>query len=457
MRRFFSSNFRVLPILALVAVFWAAPACNTPQSGEINTEYGVAQDIALSWNKLMLELERHTDGYRPPVSARTFAYIAMAAYEAAVPGMEGYVSLEHQFPEFKAPAFPADRQSYHLPTALNRTYSGIMRRFFRSAPPALLQKIDHLETEMACLSDKNQSAAALNASNAFAEAIVEAVWRYSISDGMGHDGFLYNFDKNYANPDCAGCWQPSPEHHMPALLPHWGGVRTFMMKPSDFEVVAPPAFSESPQSPFYTEAMEVFTASQSMSKEDAWIAEFWSDDLPGLTVTPAGRWISIANQNVEHSKLPFPEVMAMYLKLSVALCDAGIICWDAKYEYSIERPETYIRRLINPNWRPLHETPNFPAYPSGHSAFGGAATEILAAYFGQKNNITDRTHQGRIEFAGHPRTFNSFQEMGQENAYSRLLIGVHYRMDCVEGMRLGRAVAQQVIRLPLRGGTVSER
>ena len=445
-----------LLIVQLLSILAVGLSCNVSQSGASDT-YKAAREIALSWNKLMLELERHTDGYRPPVSARAFAYISMAAYEVSVPGMESYITLQSQFPEYKAPVFQGDNNSYHLPTALNKTYSGMMRRFFRSAPPEMLKKIDALEAELTCQPDEHKSAEALERSSAFAAAVVEAVWRYSGSDEMGHDGFLYNFDKNYVNPTGPGCWQPSPEHHLPALLPHWGKARTFVVQPGTVVVPPPPAFSESPQSLFYTEAMEVFTASQSMSKEDAWIAEFWSDDLPGLTVTPAGRWISIANQNIEHAQLPFPEVLAVYLKLSIALCDAGIICWDAKYKYSIERPETYIRRLIDPKWRPLHDTPNFPAYPSGHSAFGGAATEVLAAYFGQKNNITDRTHQGRIEFAGHPRTFSSFQEMGQENAYSRLLIGVHYRMDCVEGTRVGRTVGQQVLGIPLRKAAVTAR
>jgi hypothetical protein len=40
--------------------------------------------------------------------------------------------------------------------------------------------------------------------------------------------------------------------------------------------------------------------------------------------------------------------------------------------------------------------------------------------------------------------------MAEENAYSRIPLGVHIRMDCDEGLRLGHAVAENVLRLDLR-------
>jgi hypothetical protein len=34
--------------------------------------------------------------------------------------------------------------------------------------------------------------------------------------------------------------------------------------------------------------------------------------------------------------------------------------------------------------------------------------------------------------------------MAEENAYSRIPIGVHFRMDCVEGITLGARVGKKV-------------
>jgi hypothetical protein len=237
---------------------------------------------------------------------------------------------------------------------------------------------------------------------------------------------------------------------MPPLTPHWGQVRPFIVHPKEVAVKPPLPFNETPGSPFYTEAMEVFTISQPLSRENLWIAEYWSDDVPGLTVTPAGRWISIATQAIEKQQVLFPEAIEIYLKTAMSLCDGGIACWKAKYTYNVERPQTYIRRAIQPDWKALHENPSFPSYPSGHSTFGAAAAEILTQAFGERFALTDRTHEDRPEFASTPRSFNAFREMARENALSRVALGVHYRMDCEEGLRLGRIIGQKVARLPLR-------
>ena len=93
-------------------------------------------------------------------------------------------------------------------------------------------------------------------------------------------------------------------------------------------------------------------------------------------------------------------------------------------------------------------SPSFPAYPSGHSTFGAASAEALASVFGYSYSMTDNCHKHRAEFEGYPRTFNSFYEMANENAWSRVPLGVHFRMDAEEGMRYGTEIGREVNRLP---------
>jgi hypothetical protein len=408
-----------------------------------------ATKVTLAWNKLLLELERYSPGYRPPVSARMLAYVEMAAYEAALPALPGYVSMQEHVIGYQQQEIIPDAKEFCLPASLNAAYGRILQHFFPNAPESLQAKIKELEQHEyghfgACRAE------IVHRSTAFGLSAAESVWRWSVIDSLGHDGFLYNYDRSYEPPECKGCWKASETHRMPPLTPHWGGVRPFVVAPGQIEVKAPQPFNESPGSAFYAEAMEVFSISQPLSKENRWIAEFWSDDFEGLTLTPVVRWISILNQVVEQAEPDFPVVMEAYLKSGLALCDAGIICWSAKYKYNLERPQDYIRRVIQPDWEPLHNAPSFPSYPSGHSTFGSAAATIMAQFFGDSFTITDDTHKGRKEFAGMPRTFHSFAEMARENALSRVAIGVHYRMDCEEGLRLGRLIGQRVAALPLR-------
>jgi hypothetical protein len=79
---------------------------------------------------------------------------------------------------------------------------------------------------------------------------------------------------------------------------------------------------------------------------------------------------------------------------------------------------------------------------------GGAGAEALASVFGYSYSMTDRCHLGRTEFEGIPRTFGSFYEMAQENAWSRVLLGTHWRMDCDEGVRFGTFIGRKVNALP---------
>jgi membrane-associated phospholipid phosphatase len=116
---------------------------------------------------------------------------------------------------------------------------------------------------------------------------------------------------------------------------------------------------------------------------------------------------------------------------------------------------TYINNNIDAAWRPILRdptkpagqqigvTPQHPSYPSGHSIYGALAATILINEFGDNISFTDRTHEGETFFDGRPRSFTSFTKMAEENAYSRIPLGVHYRMDCVEGLRLGKIVAQR--------------
>ncbi len=80
---------------------------------------------------------------------------------------------------------------------------------------------------------------------------------------------------------------------------------------------------------------------------------------------------------------------------------------------------------------------------------GAAAANVLATMYGDNYKLMDCSHQGLSAFATKPRTFKSFEEMSRENALSRMLMGVHYRMDCEEGLRLGELIGQKVASLKL--------
>ena len=441
-----------------IALLWAVAACRptitdtvTPATTTITTTVGPTPDasVAVQWVDLFLDIERYAPGYRPPVAARALGYISVAAYETVIPGSAEYQSVAPRFAGLTIPRLEPG-VAYRPDVAVNETYYALMKNFFPHVADADKAKIESLYTKLTMTTGPADE---LTRSKKFGRDMAAAVFAYSTTDAAGHEGYLRNQPADYVPPTGPGKWQPSFPDYSRALLPYWGKVRTFVATETDKMARPPIAYSTSPTSPMFTQGLEVYATTTPLSKEQQWIGEFWSDDIYKLTFEPAGRWFAIAQQVVKLQKPSLQKTAYTYAKLGIGLSDAAVACWNSKYTYNTERPIDYIRRTIDPLWQsklnnPLTNvrgiTPPFPSYPSGHSGFGGVAAEVLTDIYGAAYAMTDRCHEGRTEFIGMPRGFDSFYEMAQENAYSRIPLGVHYRMDCEEGLRMGFAIGRRV-------------
>jgi membrane-associated phospholipid phosphatase len=138
------------------------------------------------------------------------------------------------------------------------------------------------------------------------------------------------------------------------------------------------------------------------------------------------------------------------MRLGVAMADGFIGCWNAKFQYDLLRPVTYIKRVMDPRWEPLLITPPFPEYPSGHSTESGAAAAVLTSIYGENFAFTDRTHE-RDGLGS--RDFQSFQAAAQEAGISRLYGGIHFRAAVERGLEQGQCIAQHAIALRTRSST----
>lgn len=413
----------------------------------------VDASVALQWMDLFLVIDRYAPGYRPPVAARALAYIGLAAYETMVPGSATYQSIASKFSGLTVPK-PETGKTYRWDVALNETYYLLMKGFFPHVADRDKAKIDSLHTK---LSSTTGNIDEVNRSQKFGQAVATAVMAYSRTDAAGDAAYLRNQPTDYVPPTGPGKWQPTAPDYSRALLPYWGKVRTFVATESDKLAKEPLNYSTNIKSTLFAQGLEIYTATTPLTNEEQWIGEFWSDDIYQLTFEPAGRWIAIACEVIRQEKVPLDKAVYTFAKVGMSLSDVGVACWNSKYIYNIERPISYIKRTIDPTWRTrlnnpisimVGITPPFPAYPSGHSCFGAAAAEVLTDIYGPAYAMTDNCHKGRTEFNGTPRSFNSFYEMAQENAYSRVLLGVHYRMDCEEGLRMGYAIGRKVNQLP---------
>lgn len=143
-------------------------------------------------------------------------------------------------------------------------------------------------------------------------------------------------------------------------------------------------------------------------------ARYWA------TEAPTARWDLYVQDELQHRRWSVPRSARARAWVSIAMFDAFVACWDAKYFYWLARPVT-----VDPALRTLFATPPFPSYPSGHSTISSAVAGVLTVLF--------------------PDRAAYFDALAVEASNSRVWAGVHYRFDVNAGEVLGRAVGTAVV------------
>jgi membrane-associated phospholipid phosphatase len=243
-----------------------------------------------------------------------------------------------------------------------------------------------------------------------------------------------------------GAWVPTPPAFAPYLLPQWGMVAPFGMASSDqFRPGGPPPLDSRTWAANYNEVRALGVAVRSSrTAEQATIAQFWADGAG--TETPPGHWNHIAQEVVAASGIRLDDSARLFALLNIAMADAAISAWDAKYTYNFWRPVTAIRfgdtdgnpaTAPDPSWSSFIATPPFPDYVSGHSTFSAAAATVLALFYGT-DDIGFTT--GTDAMPGVFRSFPSFSAAAVEAAMSRIYGGIHFRFASQDGLTAGSQI-----------------
>jgi membrane-associated phospholipid phosphatase len=235
-----------------------------------------------------------------------------------------------------------------------------------------------------------------------------------------------------------------------ALLPQWAQLEPFLMSSGDqFRPAPPPALDSAEYAAAFNEVKTLGVATGSArTPEQTQIARFWSDGSG--TYTPAGHWNQIAMELAQAKGLSLSANARMLAELNLAMADAAIVAWDAKYSYETWRPVTAIQAAADdgnsqtapdPSWQPLLITPPFPEYVSGHSTFSGAASTVLSAVFGAQTSFSTTG----FGLPGVTRSFTSFDAAANEAGQSRIFGGIHFQFANQAGLAAGRALADFVL------------
>jgi len=391
-------------------------------------------DVIIAWNQTMLDAIRATKDTLG-LSTRTMAMVQAAMYDA-VNGIDHFGSVY----QVAVPA--ADAQGASPEAAASEAAFYVLSR--------LIPQEDSLykATLAESLADIPDGAAK-TAGLAVGYTVAAGIWAWRANDGS-------SLQVPYVPGTVPGQWRPTPPDYSVAWGPEWGQVTPFAI-PSTKQFLPPPP--PALNSPAYAAAVKLTESlgaknSTTRTARETQIGNFWAYDVAGMGPPPV-LYNQIAQDVALEQHNTLDQDARLFALVDVAMADAGIVTWDAKYKYDLWRPITAIRdagqdgnkaTVADPSWTPLGSpgdgvranfTPNFPAYVSGHAGFGAALFTTLADFYG-----TDRMTFtiGSDEEPGTYETFNSFSAAAEENGISRIYLGIHYIFDKTAGITEGDAV-----------------
>jgi len=441
---------RTRVFLGLLLVWLLVAGCN-PEDGPLapksQTADRLSAEVALDWSGMQLYLIRNTPGFTPPVAARSLGYAGLALYEAVVPGMPAHRSMAGQLSGLTSLPQAESGQRYHWGITANAAQATILRNLFANTSAANLARIDSLETAWNQTFGKDAGSSVTERSAAYGRLVAQAIFDWS-KDDKGHEGYNRNFPATYVPPVFEGSWRPTENGRTIPLQPYWGDNRTFLASHMNLPMPQPLTVSTDVKSQYFAQYLEVYTKNKALNQAEKEIAVWWADD-PSETFTPPGHSYNLARIVIQQAKVDLGKAAETLARTGLAVGDAFVICWRCKFHFMNERPYTFVRRAIDPNWVPFWPAPPFPGYTSGHATQSAAAAAVLADLYGENFSFTDNSHVGRgrdtrrgVDFKA--RTFDSFWEAAEESAYSRFLGGIHTRQDNDTGLREGRKVGRGV-------------
>jgi membrane-associated phospholipid phosphatase len=360
----------------------------------------------IRWNEIARDLvARHkTD---PPMASRIYALLAVAQYDALVETWNNKYYYDRP-----APA-QIDRGIYSLVSSRGPSYPS-EHAAIASASAEVLKYIYPEEADFIDEKARVHSESRLWAGANFRSDIVAG-------DILGRDaaGKVIDYARSDGSDDAWNGTLPSGPGYWNGtgpVRPNWGTIKPWLAPDIVSLRPTPPPPVDSQE--FKDALKEVRDISDKRSDQQLMVAKYWADGAG--TFTPPGHWNEIACKMIEdHGQSEIRSARTLAL-MNMAMMDAGICCWDAKYHYCLLRPWQADPEITTPVGRP-----NFPSYTSGHSAFSAAAAEVLSYVF--------------------PDEEEKIRAMAEEAGMSRLYGGLHYRFDIEEGRKGGKAMGEMAV------------
>jgi PAP2 superfamily len=430
MTRFFTRFFLVITLFS----------CKNKESKTPVVESQDIQKVIQQMTDLMIH-----DITNPPLAARFFSYACLSGYEVVAQNdtaLRSMHSVINEYPKIEKPTV-SGAYSYQLAAIL------AMLETAKKLQPSGKLVDDYEAKYLDSCQKKGVSKVIIDNSLKYAQAISPQILKYAKADKYNRTS---NFPR-YTPQNTEGSWFPTPPAYMAPVEPYFNTIRPFTLdSATQFKPVPPISFSKEKNSAFYGVMNAVYT--QKLTDEHQEIAAFWDCNpfalqdnghlLVGMKkISPGAHWMGIAGIACTKSKADFAKTLQVHTVLAMGMMDGFLCCWDEKYRSNRIRPESAIRKYIDPTWKPFLQTPPFPEYLSGHSTISSTSSVILSHFFGDNFTYEDTVEE---RFGLKARTYTSFNQAAEEAGISRFYGGIHFMDAITNGQKQGVLIGTNVLK-----------
>src|SRR3989449_1588889 len=416
-----ATSIGILVIGSLVATLVLSSTLTTSASGKAADGSGA---IVIAWNKELLHIVQ-TPGAQPATvhPTRSFAILHAAIYDAVV-------SITRDAPPY---VFSVNASSTARPdAAAAQAGHDTLVALYPKWKAALDQQ---LANELAGIPDGAGKQQGIQVGQAVAARLI------TIRANDGSSATLLPFVPG----NQPGNYQLTPPKFVAPVFTNWGNVTPFVLNnAAQFRPGPPPAVTSQAAAQALNEVKSLGqNTSTTRTAEQTVIAKFWAGP-------PWNLWNEIAENAALAHHTNLETTARLFAVLNVSLADSTIAFYDAKYHYQLWRPITAIREantagnpaiVGDPTWTPLVVTALDPAYPAAHAVISADAATVLAAVFGNKDQIRATSDV----LPGVVASYTSYSDVATEAGLSRIYAGNHTRIAVDAGNTLGNNVAQFVI------------
>ena len=449
MRRFSPRLFALGFALGAIgtAAVLAANVYASPGKAVIRSDSAQTPDQVIQWNRILLGIIR-TPGAQPATvhPTRSMAIMHAAVYDA----VNAIVRTHSDYViRLKAP-----RHASVAAAAATAAHDVLVQLY-----PSQASMLDtDLATSLASVADGPAKDQGARVGAAAAAQIV------SLRSNDGSNAAPIPFTPG-TNP---GDYQLTPPGFAQPVFTHWPFVTPFALRRANqFRPGPPPALTSATYTSAFDEVKSLGEiGSTTRTADQTQIARFWGAPIQNY-------WNEIAQTVALQHGTTLPQNARLFALLDLTLADSVIAFYDAKYTYHFWRPVTAIRAegaaaraalaadaasgedpaessanaflalSAASNWTPLANTALDPSYPGAHAVVSAGGADVLASFFhgdGDSFAVTSEV------LPGITRSFTSFSAAADEASVSRIYAGQHFRFDQDAGQRLGRHVADYVLR-----------